>query len=111
MQHLQKTGGVHPSSQKVLSLRAFPAVRAFKRVHMQTFHRVSRLSSFLSTVYGLSYTTGDTYLLFFQSLAHSFHRDGGCTPPSSHFGTRPLRIPRSPCPTMPLFFIFSRGTT
>ncbi len=55
MQHLQKTGGVHPSSQKVLSLRAFPAVRTFKRFHMQTFQRVSQLSSFLSTVYGLSH--------------------------------------------------------
>src|SRR6266446_3025840 len=105
MQHLQKNRGVHPSSQEVPSLRAFPAARTFKRFHMQTFQRVSRLSSFLSTVYGLSYTTGDTYLLFFQSLAHSFHRDGGCTPPSSHFGTRPLRIPRSPCSTMPLILI------
>src|SRR6266478_3075324 len=73
---LTKNRGVHPSSQKVLSLRAFPAVRTFKRFDVQTFQRVSQLSSFLSTVYALSYTTGDTYLLFFQSLAHSFHRDG-----------------------------------
>src|SRR6266478_4973292 len=31
-------------------------------------------------------------------------------PPSSHFGTHPLRIPRSPCSTIPLIFIQLRGT-
>ena len=77
---LTKNRGVHPSSQRALSLRAFPAVRTFKRFDVQTFQRVSQPSPFLSIIYALSYTTGDTYLLFFQSLAHSFHRDGGCTP-------------------------------
>src|SRR6266478_1866248 len=77
---LTKNRGVHPSSQRALSLRAFPAVRTFKRFDVQTFQRVSQPSPFLSIIYALSYTTGDTYPLFFQSLAHSFHRDGGCTP-------------------------------
>ncbi len=76
---LTKNRGVHPSSQRALSLRAFPAVRTFKRFDVQTFQRVSQPSPFLSIIYALSYTTGDTYPLFFQSLAHSFHRDGGCT--------------------------------
>src|SRR6266478_736268 len=67
---LTKNRGVHPSSQKVLSLRAFPAVG---RSNVSTCKRFNVFPNHpLSIIYALSYTTGDTYLLFFQSLAHSF---------------------------------------
>src|SRR5712692_7773055 len=101
---LTKNRGVHPSSQRALSLRAFPAVRTFKRFDVQTFQRVSQPSPFLSIIYALSYTTGDTYLLFFQSLAHSFHRDGGCTPPLPTLELTPCVSPGLPAP---LYLLFS----
>src|SRR6266446_7885542 len=50
---LTKNRGVHPSSQRALSLRAFPAVRTFKRFDVQTFQRVS------------------SHPLSFQSFTHS----------------------------------------
>jgi hypothetical protein len=52
------------------------------------------LSSFFSCPSALFCSTGITYLLSIQALAHSFHRDGGCTPlspdPRSNHSTLPF---------------------
>src|SRR5260370_9385077 len=53
---------------------------AFGRSDLPTFRRVSELSPFFSYSCALISTTGAVYLLSLQSLAHSFHGDGGCTP-------------------------------
>jgi hypothetical protein len=45
---------------------------------------------FLQAVTQLSGTTGDSQPFTYQSVAHSFHRDGGCTP-SSTFRLRRLQ--------------------
>src|SRR6266478_3753694 len=98
---LTKNRGVHPSSQKVLSLRAFPAVG---RSNVSTCKRFNVFPNHpLSIIYALSYTTGDTYLLFFQSLAHSFHRDEGCTPSLPTLELTPCVSPCLPASLCPLF--------
>jgi hypothetical protein len=69
---------------------------------LPTFGRSDAPTPFLSNFYGLGYGTGEAHLLFFQSLVHSFPRDGGYT----------LRLPNLelillpiPAPLCPLFSI------
>src|SRR6267154_2487973 len=68
MQHLQKYGGGVSNSPARLSLQAgthpFPCP----------------LSPLFSYPCALSYTTALAQLFSSQSVTHSFHRDGGCTP-------------------------------
>ena len=66
------------------------------------------LSPLLPTPYGHSYTTAAPQPLCNQSLTHSFHRHGGCTPsPSSpervRFERNPGAILHSPLQLRPLF--------
>src|SRR6266852_766066 len=104
MQHLQKTGGyilqakgLSPSAPFLQFGRSnvstcFPAI-PFPFNHLRTLlHNGRHVSAFLSITCAL-----------FPSRRRVY-------PPSSHFGTHPLRIPRSPCSTIPLIFIQLRGT-
>src|SRR5712692_2560540 len=69
------------------------------------------LSPLLPIPYGHSYTTAAPQPLCNQSLTHSFHRHGGCTPsPSSpervRFERNPGAILHSPLQFRPLFSCF-----
>src|SRR2546425_5523376 len=49
------------------------------------------VSPFFSDSSALFPTTAIAYLLFIQSVAHSFHRNGGCTPLPTSFDIQTFR--------------------
>jgi hypothetical protein len=58
----------------------YPLARRSRHSHLRTFQRGLDLSHFFSTLYRRSCATGARQPLCNQSITHSFHRNGGCTP-------------------------------
>src|SRR6266446_10772242 len=110
MQHLQKTGGY------ILQAKRFSPSAPFLQFGRSNASTCKRFNVFPS--YPLSFqsfthspTQRETRICFsFNHLRTLSIATEGVPPPTSHFGTHPLRIPRSPCSTIPLIFIQLRGT-
>ena len=68
----------YPLQAKYLSLSF--RIQTFGPSDQRMLQRVSESSPLFSSSYRLTYTTGAAQLFWNQSLVHTFHRDGGCTP-------------------------------
>jgi hypothetical protein len=64
------------------SLSSLTATRTSRRANVPTFRPWSDPSPLFSLSYRHICTTDAAQLFWNQSVAHSFYRDGGCTPPS-----------------------------